>query len=61
MALAAMSLSLTPWEGKQHFRKENAIPDTKEGEWLKPGLPQTPAFLVSSWVSMEDSDHHAAL
>lgn len=61
MALTAMALSPTTWEGGQHVRKENAIPDPKEGEWLKPGLPQTPMFLVSRWVAWEDGDRQAAL
>ena len=61
MALTAMALSPTTWEEGQHFRKENAIPDMKEGEWLTAGLPQTPAFLVSSWVAWEDTDRQAGL
>ena len=51
----------TTWEWGQHFRKENAIPDTKEGEWLKPSLPQMPVFLVSSGVAWEDADFQAVL
>jgi len=61
VSLTAIALSPTTWEGEKHFRKENAVPDTKEGEWLKPGLPQAPAFLVSTFVAWEDTDLRIAL
>lgn len=61
MALTAVALFPTMWEGGQHFRNECAIPDKKEGEWLKPGLPQRSVFLLSSWVARENVDLQAAL
>lgn len=61
MALTAMALFPTMWEGRQCFSKECAIPDKKEREGLKPGLPQRSVFLVSSWVAWEDVDLQAAL
>lgn len=61
MAQTAMALFATTWEGRQHFKNKCAIPDKKEGEWLKPGVPQSSVFLVSSWVSWEDGDLQAAL
>lgn len=61
LALIAMALFPTTWEGRQHFRNECATPDKKEGEWLKPGLLQRSVFLVSSWLAWEDVDLQAAL
>lgn len=63
LCLAPMAVVLSPtmWKGTQHFRKEKAIADRKEGEWLQPGLPQTPALLVSSRAAWEGTDRQTAL